>query len=65
MAVHGRTSSPDYAADVPRDCGDDAKELFGAYRDSLGPAASWQAGAQGRDRMSVERPSRRVPRACH
>jgi hypothetical protein len=51
-AFHGWTVSPTYA-DLSNlaTCGDDAAEQFTAYRNSLGPAAKWQAGAQSRTRM--------------
>lgn len=50
-AEHGWQPPELYASEVPKDCGENAHELFTAYREALGPAARWQAGAQGRDRM--------------
>ena len=41
----------EFTSSVPEDCGPDAPERYGAYRDWLGPAARWQSGAQGRDVM--------------
>lgn len=52
VAFHGWSPDPAYT-DLSglRSCGSDAQDRYGAYRATLGPAARWQAGAQGRDRM--------------
>lgn len=52
QAFNGWTPAEgEYLTSVPKDCGENAPEEYGAYREWLGPAARWQSGSQGRDVM--------------
>lgn len=50
VAFHDWTAEGEFSETVPKECGETASD-YRRYVDWLGPAASWQATAQNRDRL--------------